>query len=160
MTKYESSVKHIVSPVESVYAKLSDLSHLEAIKQNADDPAFRERVMQQAGDKVKPEQLDMLVERLKQMEFTPDTVTINAAPIGQITLRVVERENPKLVKFALEGAPMQANLWLQMLPEGDAHCAMKATLGADLNFFLKQMLNSKLKDGIDRLADVLAMLPY
>ncbi len=160
MTKYESSVKHIVHPVESVYGKLSDLTHLETIKQNADNPDFLERIQQQAGDKVKPEQLSQLVERLKQMEFTADTVSVDAGPVGRLTLRIVEREDPKLVKFALEGAPMQANLWLQMLPEGESHCAMKATLGADLNFFLKQMVGSKLKDGIDRLADVLAMLPY
>ena len=160
MTKYESSVKHIVSPVGNVYGKLSDLTNLEAIKKNAENPELRDRILQQAADKVKPEQLDQLVERLKQMEFTADTVSLDAGPIGRLTLRIIEREEPKLVKFALEGAPMQANLWLQMLPEGDGHCAMKATLGADLNFFLKQMLNSKLKDGVDRLADMLAMIPY
>ena len=37
---------------------------------------------------------------------------------------------------------------------------MKVTLGADLNFFLKQMLKGKLQEGVDRLADMLAMIGY
>ena len=46
------------------------------------------------------------------------------------------------------------------MPAGDSQCAMKVTLGADLNFFLKQMLKGKLQDGVDRLADMLAMIGY
>ncbi len=160
MTKYESSVKHITAPVDSVYGKLSDLTHLQSLRDSASDPAFRDRILQQAGDKVKPEQLDQIAERLKTMDFTADTVTVDTGMVGTLTLRIIERQEPKLVKLQLEGAPMQASLWIQLLPEHEAGCAMKLTLGADLNFFLKQMLKGKLKDGVERFADMLAMLPY
>ena len=160
MTKYESSVKKIYAPVGNVYAKLSDLTNLSTIQQRLSDPAFTDIIRQQAGDKVNDEQLARLREVVAGMQFDRDSVTIEGGPIGQVSLRIVEREEPKLVKFATENSPIAGNLWIQLLPASDTQCAMKITLGADLNFFMKQMLKGKLQDGVERLADMLAMLPY
>ncbi len=160
MNKYESSVKHIPSPIDCVYGKLSDLTNLEALRRNVSDPALREALLQQTGDSVSPEQMEQYVELLENMQLTPDTLTVDVPMMGETTLRVVERQEPKLVKFETEGSPIQANLWLQLLPEGEDRCAMKVTLGVDLNFFMKQMLGGKLQDGVERLADMLARIPY
>ncbi|MBO4612334.1 MAG: SRPBCC family protein [Bacteroidaceae bacterium] len=160
MTKYESSVKKIYAPVGNVYGKLSDLTHLSAIQERISDPAFEQVIRQQAGDKINDEQLARLREVVQNLQFDRDWVVANVAPLGEVGLRVVEREEPKLIKFTTENSPVQANLWIQLLPASDTQCAMKVTLGADLNFFLKQMLKGKLQDGVERLADMLAMLPY
>lgn len=138
---------------------MSDLSNLEAIKQGLDNPQAKERLMQQAGDKVKPEQLEQVIEKLRSLQFDCDSVS-GSSPVGNITLRIIEREAPKTIKFALEGAPIQANMWIQLLPSGDAQCAMRLTVKADLNFFIKQMIGSKLQQGVDGLASTLAALPY
>jgi hypothetical protein len=37
---------------------------------------------------------------------------------------------------------------------------MRLTLKADLNPMIKMMVGSKLKDGIDKFADMLAMIKY
>ena len=37
---------------------------------------------------------------------------------------------------------------------------VKSKNRAQMNFFMKQMLKGKLQDGVERLADMLAMLPY
>lgn len=160
MTKYESTVKKIYAPVGNVYAKLSDLNNLSTIQERLSDPAFEQVVRQQAGDKVNDEQLARLREIVQKLRFDRDSVTTDAGPVGTLSLRIVEREDPKLVKFATENSPVAANLWIQLLPASDTQCAMKVTLGADLNFFLKQMLKGKLQDGVERFADMLAMLPY
>mgnify|MGYP002624217168 FL=1 len=160
MTKYESTIKKIYAPVGNVYAKLSDLSNLSAIQERLSDPAFEQVVRQQAGDKVNDEQLARLRDIVQKLQFDRDSVTADAGSLGTLSLRVVEREDPKLVKFQTENSPVAANLWIQLLPASDTQCAMKVTLGADLNFFLKQMLKGKLQDGVERLADMLAMLPY
>lgn len=160
MTKYESTVKKIYFPVESVYARLSDLTNLQVIQDRIDDPAFEQLMLEKAGDKVKPEQVAQIKERIRSLQFTQDTVSGDAAPLGTVTLRIVEREMPKLVKFALEGAPIQANLWIQLLPASATQCAMKVTLGAEMNFFIKQMVGKKLEKGVEGLADMLAMIPY
>ena len=37
---------------------------------------------------------------------------------------------------------------------------MRVTVKADIPLFLKPMLGNKLQDGVDKIADALAMLPY
>ncbi len=160
MDKHESNVKHIPFPVDRVYSRLSDLNNLETLRQSVADPSMREALLQQAGDTVSPEQMEQYAEQLQNMRLTADTLTMEVPMMGEVTLRIVERQEPKLVKFESEGAPLQANLWLQLLPEGEAGCAMKVTLGVDLNFFLKQMVGGKLQDAVERLADMLARIPY
>lgn len=159
MTKYESDVKLIYAPQDAVYAKLSDLTHLSVIRDRIDDPMVEQNIMTHAGDKVKPEQIAQLKQMLRNTEFTPDTIQLNGTPLGSITLRIIEREVPKCIKFALEGAPIQANLWIQLLPH-EQGSLLKCTLGAELNFFIKQMIGSKAQKGVQGLADMLAMIPY
>ena len=55
---------------------------------------------------------------------------------------------------------MAANLWIQLLPTSPYESKMKCTVGADLNFFIKQMAKKPLQEGIEKLADMLAMIPY
>ena len=62
------------------------------------------------------------------------------------------------MKYAAENSPVPANLWIQLLPNGEGQTAMKVTLGVELNFLMKQMLKGKLQDGVERLADMLAMI--
>lgn len=159
MTKYESDVKLIYAPQDAVYAKLSDLTHLSVIRDRIDDPMLEQNIMAHSGDKIKPEQIAQLKQMLKNTEFTTDTVQLNGTPLGSITLRIIERETPKCIKFALEGAPIQANLWIQLLPH-EQGALLKCTLGAELNFFIKQMIGDKAKKGVQGLADMLAMIPY
>ena len=136
MSKFESSIKQINYPVEDVYRNISDLSNLERV---------RDRV---------PE------DKLQDFQFDKDTVQVSVAPVGLIKLRIIEREENKTIKFALEGAPILANMWIQLLPATDTECAMKLTVKADLNFFIKQVIGSKLQQGVDGLAQMLASIPY
>lgn len=160
MAEYKSDVKQIYYPIGNVYDKLSNLNNLAVIQQNIDNPQFQEQLLRQAGDKIKPEQVAQLVDKIRSLTFTEDSVSGDAAPLGTITLRIVEREPNKTIKFALEGAPVQANMWIQLLPASDTQCAMRLTVKADLNFFIRQMVGKKLEKGVQGLADMLAQLPY
>ena len=159
MTEYKSEVKKIFAPIERVYERLSDLNNLAVIQQGLDNPEAMERIKQQAGDKVSPEQLEQIVEKLRSLQFDRDSVSGNT-PIGTATLRIIEREPDKTIKFAAEGVPVNANMWIQLLPNGESECAMRLTLKADLNFFIRQMVGKKLEQGVDGLAQMLASLPY
>ena len=161
MTKYESTIKHNAAPVDRVYAKLSDLTNLQVLQERFSDPEFAESLQQKAGDKIKPEQVESLQERIKSLQFDRDSVSGHVDQLGMdLTLRIIEREEPKLVKLALENSPIGANLWIQLLPDSEGGTRMKLTLGADLNFFIKKMVGSKLQDGVERFADMLASIPY
>ena len=135
MSKFESSIKHIPYRQQAVYDKLSDLSNLEKVR-----------------DKIP-------ADKIKDLSFDSDSLTISA-PMGSVSMRIIEREEPKCIKFATETSPISATLWIQVVPEGDAACKMKLTIKADINPFIKGMVSKPLQEGLEKIADVLAMIPY
>lgn len=136
MSKFESSIKQIAYPQQSVYNMLSDLTNIERVK-----------------DKV-PE------DKLKDLTFDKDTISISVSPVGQISMRIVERDYPKTIKFASENSPMSFNFWIQILPVSDTASKMKLTIDADIPFFAKGMVSGPLKEGIEKIAEALATIPY
>lgn len=135
MSKFESSIKHIAYSQAAVYAALSNLSNLEKVRDKL--PA----------------------DKIKDLTFDSDSLTISA-PMGSISMRIIEREEPKCIKFATENSPISANLWIQIVPEGDEACKMRLTIKADINPFIKGMVQKPLQEGLEKIADALAMIPY
>ena len=156
MTKYESTVKQVPYQQTAVFARLSDLRHLEVIKDRMDDPAFQQAISAQ----VPADKVEKLRETVKNLEFTADSVTVTNTPIGAVTLAIVERDEPKCIKFELQNAPIQGNLWVQILPTSDYTSKMKCTIGVEANFFIRKMIEKHLKEGVEKLADMLAQIPY
>ena len=153
MAKYESQIKAVPYSQSAVYAKVSDLNNLAVIKERFDDPAVQAKM---PADKV-----EEIRNAVNQMEFTSDTVTAPAGPIGgTISVQIVDREPEKCVKFASTQSPVGFKVWIQMLPTSETTSKIKVTIDADLNFFMKQMLGSHLQKGVDKFADMLAMIPY
>ncbi|MDO4159221.1 MAG: SRPBCC family protein [Prevotellaceae bacterium] len=136
MSKYESSVHIINYPQEKVYAKLSDLSNIEKVK-----------------DRIPAEQV-------KDLTFDRDSVSVNVPPVGSVTLKIVERQELKCIKFEAENSPLPFNLWIQLLPVTETSCKMKVTVKADIPIFLKPMVGNKLEEGVEKIAQTLAMVPY
>lgn len=132
MTTYESRQKQILKPQETIYGLLSDLTHLEN---------FRAHI---PADKV------------KDLEFTADTVSASIDPIGRVTFRIVEREPYKTVKFGADNLPIQFNLWIQLVGVSDSDTRMKITVKADIPLMLKPMIGNKLEQGVEQMAEMLA----
>ena len=91
-TKFESSVKQIPYSQEAVYRNISDLRNLEKV---------RDRV---------PE------DKVNDFAFDQDTVSLNVPPVGELKLRIIERDEPKCVKFETAQSPVPFNVWIQVLP--------------------------------------------
>ena len=161
MEKYVSSVHTAFAPIERVYEKLSNLTHLQSMQQRVDDPNFIQELKARVpADKVPDEEkLQKIREAVRQMTFTPDSVTMPAGPLGTVTLHVVEREEQKLIKLAVDGAPVETCIWIQMLPSAET-TALRGTVGAELNFFIRKMVESKLKPAPDAIAQMLCAIPY
>ena len=152
MAKYESQIKQVPYTQSAVYAKISDLTNLAVIKDRFDDPIVQEKM---PADKI-----EEIRHTVQQMEFTTDTVTAPAGPIGTIAVQIVDREPEKCVKFASTNSPVGFKLWIQVLPISETASKMKVTIDADLNFIMKQMVEPHLQKGVDKFADMLAMIPY
>lgn len=136
MSKFESSIKQIPYPVEDVYRNISDLSNLEKV---------RDRI---------PE------DKVKDFSFDSESVSVNVAPVGELKLRICEREENKCVKFETVQSPLPFNVWVQVLPVTETTSKMKVTVKADIPFMLKGMVSGPLQDGVEKIADALAMIPY
>lgn len=135
-SKFESSVKFVPYSQQAVYDNISDLRNLEKV---------RDRV---------PE------DKISDFTFDEDTVSLNVPPVGEIKLRVVDREEPKCVKFEAVQSPVPFNVWVQVLPVDEQNAKMKVTVGAELNPFIKSMVEKPLQDGVEKIADALAQVHY
>ena len=149
MTTFESSVRQINYPQKSVYDKLSDLNNLQKLKER----------FEQMKDTM-PDEARQQAEKIKDLQFDHDTLAVNVPPVGSIKLRVVNRDEPKCIKFETEQSPIPFNFWIQLLPVTDATSKMKLTIKAELNMFIKQMVKKPLQEGIEKIADVLQMIQY
>ena len=107
-----------------------------------------------------PEEARKQAEKIKDLEFDQDSLSVNVPPVGSIKLRVVNREEPKCIKFETEQSPIPFNFWIQLLPVTSTSCKMKLTIKAELNMFIKQMVKKPLQEGIEKIADVLQMIQY
>lgn len=160
MEKFESGVKLIPYPVEVVYGKMADLNNLAVVKERMQDPSFQQAAQTASQGKLSEEQMRQLVERVKEMTFDTDSVSVNISPVGQVTLRIVDREPNKTLKFETVHSPMPFNMWIQLLPVSTGGCKMKLTVKAELNFFIRKMVEKPLREGVEKVADMLAMIPY
>lgn len=154
MAKYESNIKQINAPVERVYEKLSNLENFRPVLENMQNNEMVKEKIREAGQD--PAQL----EKLKDVVLTADSVSFPVPMMGEMSLRIIEREENRTIKFQTEQSPIDANFWIQVLPVTDLTSKLRLTLKADLNPMVKMMIGSKLKDGIDKFADMLSMIPY
>lgn len=154
--QFESSVKLINYSQDLVFSKLADLTNLSVIKDRINDPAFQTAVSGQ----IPQDKLEQIKERIQTMTFDTDSITANVPPIGDLSLRIVDREVPKCIKFEAVNSPIPAHLWIQLLPLAENQCKMKLTIRAELNMFIKAMVSKPFKEGVEKMADMLAMIPY
>ncbi len=136
MSQYESSVKSIPYPQDRVFSKLEDLNNLETIK---------DRIPQ---------------DKVKEFTFDRDQVTVDVPPVGKITLKIIERESPKCIKFETVGSPMPANFWVQIIPDGEEGSKMRVVAKAEINFMLRAMVEKPLKEGLEKIAEALSQITY
>ncbi|MBR5038431.1 MAG: SRPBCC family protein [Prevotella sp.] len=136
MSTFESSVKIVEYPQEKVYATLSDLSNLGKLEGRFPEDTFQD------------------------FEFSADSVSISVQPVGKVAMNIVDREEPKCIKYETIQSPVPFNLWVQLLPVTETTCKMKLTIKADLNPFVKVMISKPLNEGLEKLADTLAQVRY
>ena len=135
MATFESTVRQINYPQQSVYQLLSDLSNIDKVKDRIPD------------------------DKVKDLTFDTDSIGINT-PMGAVKLNIVERDEPKCIKFETAESPLPFNFWIQILPVTAQSSKMKLTIKADLNPFIKGMVSKPLQEGIEKIADALQSIKY
>ena len=133
MTRYESNMKTISSSDEMVFNILSDLNNLERINEN---PQMREKV--------------------KDMQFDTDSCSFNVEGIGKIGFRISERKANTLIKLVSESSPIPLVALVQLSKLNENETGFQLIFEAEIPAMIKMMLDKKLKDGINTVADALA----
>ena len=141
MAQFESSIKFVPYSQERVYNKLEDLNNLASLKERF------EQVREKVGDKI------------QDIAFDRDSLTLTVQGMN-VTLRIIEREPCKCIKFEGDKSPIPVNLWVQILPVTEEQAKMKVTIRAEVNMFMKAMVTKPLQQGVEKIADMLAMISY
>lgn len=141
MAQFESNIKNVPYSQERVYSKLEDLNNLAGVKERL------EQMREQIGDKI------------QDIAFDRDSLTLTVQGMN-VTLRIIEREPCKCIKFEGDHSPIPLNLWIQILPVAEEQAKMKVTIRAEVNMFMKGLISKPLQEGVEKLAEMLAMIPY
>ena len=91
----------------------------------------------------------------KKADVTADYDSIHAVVQGfSIGVKVVDRTPYSKIEFADDGAPFSFSLKMHFDASSDPYKTdFQIVLDADLNFMMKTLLGSKLKDGLDKVVD-------
>lgn len=146
VSKYVSEVKIINQNNQVVYNFLSDFNNLSMF--------FNEYTLAQISEQIPNGSID---------DFRSDTDSCHftISNKGEAGMRIIERETPKTIKITGEGGiPFELFFWIQILPVTAYQCKIRLTLHANMNMMIKMVAGKKLKEGINKLADALTMLPY
>lgn len=139
MTDYVSNIKSIPAERSVVYSKLSDLRGLSHIA---------EALKHAQESKVELEVVDA------------DTIAFQIPMAGKLSLKIVDREPEGTIKLEAQQSPLPITLWIQLLEPAPADTRLRLTLRTELNFLTKKLVGSKLEEGVEKLADILASIPY
>ena len=136
-SKYESKITSAPCSASQIYRVLSNLENLERVRQFIPQ------------------------DKVQEMEVSPDRVRLKVDGLAQkITIAIVDRIENDTIKFGAEGVPMDANFWIQLKQLSPVDTRIKLTVKADIPMMFKLMIGSKLQDGLNQAADMLAQFPY
>ena len=130
---YESDIKTIFSSEKVVFAVLSDLNNLQKLR-----------------DKL-PEN-----DTVKDLQFDVDSCSFSVQGVGKIGFRITRRDPTNTIVFAVENTMITANAWIQLKQVAENDTRMKLTLKAELPQMMKMLVDKKLKEGINMIAEKLA----
>jgi hypothetical protein len=136
MADFISDIKNTPYSDADIYVVLSDLNNLDLAKD------------------IIPQ------DKVKEFSFDKDSCTVSVEPVGKIKFVVVDRIPNSTIKLEAEQLPFSLAMSIELEPLTEKETALKLVIKADLNPFLKTMVSKPLQQGIDKVANLLATLPY
>lgn len=136
MAEYISETKSVPYSDNQVFDVLSDLRKLDLIQDKLPQDKF------------------------KDFTYDQDSCSVNVNPIGKIKFVIIERNPNSIIRFEAQQLPFKLNLLIHLDSVATDNTNMKLTVNADLSPFLKPMVSKPLQEGLDKIAETLASIPY
>ena len=133
MAKYSAPTFAVQKPAEEVAAKFDDLTAVQPMLDKLSDE-----------DRAK----------VGNLQLTPDSITVAAGPVGQLTFRVTER-TPRRVTFNAEGSPLPLSMGIDLSPKSADSTDVDCSVEVDLPMMLRPMVGPQLQKAVGMLADVI-----
>lgn len=128
MEKYESKQHRINRPAAQVYGVLSDFRNFTPIVQG----------------------------KVDDWQATEDSCSFKVKGFT-VRLSIVDKQPGSFIKLKGEdGSPLDFTFWIQMKEVSPYDTRFRLVLHAELNMMMKMMVGSKLKDGIEQMAQQMA----
>lgn len=138
MTEFKGKTVELSASPATVYARLSDFSNLGQRLEEL--PA---ELRSQIGD----------------VRFTADSIIINAAPAGEMTLAITERIEPSRIKMSAANSPVPLHMSINIADgptEGTS--TVSPVVEVDIPPMLKPFIGPKMQEAADKFGDMLRNL--
>jgi carbon monoxide dehydrogenase subunit G len=135
MTQFNSDIKKIQASSEDVFIKLTNLENLRQLEGT------------------------MLHEKVKISKVTQDSCTFEVDMIGEIEIKLTNKEPNHLIVFQSQKSPLAFDLSIK-LTEMEQSTGLQIQLNADLPMMLKMMVSEPINKFVNILADTLTRLSY
>jgi len=134
MTKFESDIKKSTYPAETIFNFLADFDHF--------------------GDVIPQD-------KISNWQSFGDSCRFIIDPVGEVGLRIVEKEEFSTIKYTAEGkTPFNFFLWIQLKEVAEGDTRIKLTIKADMNPMIKMLASKPVKKFLDVLSDGIAKHKY
>lgn len=144
MSVYKSDNVELQASAEDVYNKLSNLENLRSLLEKV--PA----------DQVPSDKREMF----DSIQITPDTISVPAGPVGNLTFRVTDKTKPSLIRLQAEGSPVPLSLEMNIRPQGEEACNAQVTIDIKLPPMLAPMVGGHIQKMADQFGQVLKAIPF
>lgn len=129
-TTFESPIKKVDSPAEAIYGFLGNFNSFGGIVQN---------------------------EKIKEWQSTDDTCRFVIDGVGELGLKIIEREPCKTIKYTADGkTPFNFFLWVQIKELDVTVSQIKLTIKADMNPMMKMIASQPIQKFLDMISDAIA----
>lgn len=130
-------------PASTVFEKYSDLEGLGELLKNVPEGY------------ASADQMQMLY----KIRVTSDTIVIPGGPVGEITLRVVERQAPTLIRLEGVGTPVPLGMSLHIVPLTPETCETYVQIDLQIPAIMKPMVNGPMQKMVDQFGQMMRQMP-
>lgn len=136
MAKYTSAPVTVAKDAGTIADKFADLSVFES---SLDELPESER------------------EKIGDVSFSPDSITIKTPQVGDITMKVVERSTSKIVMQAV-GSPVPLSLSVVLNPVGVDSTEITAVIEVEIPAMLRPLIGGAMQKAADQFGALMGKL--
>lgn len=137
MSKYSSKPAVVNRPIGELYARFNDLSF------------FGEKINELPAEQV---------EKIGDVSFTADSISINTPQIGTLTFRIVERVEPTKVVFGSPGSPVPLTMSVDFKAIDETSTEVSTVIDVEIPMMLRPLVGPKLQEAADKFGEMMTNL--